>query len=254
MRIENRETVRAFLEDDPVGNAVVWDRVFQRQDLEVFADRARPRAVLTLERSSGGHDPHFVALHALTVGSAGPLIEALPAGPVFYHLTEEWPLALLASRAEQFRPRPAWLFSLDPVAFVDHPDPRVRPLEPEWAGTVAHLWEPDWPAEPYVRRRIEGGPTAAIYEDGEPIAWALTHVLTDRVGLIGMVHVLDSHRRRGLARAVVSAVVRDLLRDGKVPALHGYADNVASLALFPTLGFRKVKRQVWGEAVLKEND
>jgi hypothetical protein len=44
------------------------------------------------------------------------------------------------------------------------------------------------------------------------------------------------------------------MRDGKVPALHAYADNVASLALFPILGFRKVKRQVWGEAVLMEND
>jgi len=32
MRIENRETVRAFLEDDPVGNAVVWDRVLQRKN------------------------------------------------------------------------------------------------------------------------------------------------------------------------------------------------------------------------------
>ena len=140
------------------------------------------------------------------------------------------------------------------MAFADHPDPRVRPLEPEWAGTVLHLWEPDWPAELYVRRRIEGGPTAAIYDDGKPVASALRHILTDRVGLIGMVHILESHRRRGFARAVVSAVVRDLLRDGKVPALHAYADNVASLTLFPTLGFRKVKRQVWGEAVLKEND
>src|SRR5207245_8904536 len=66
-----------------------------------------------------------------------------------------------------------------------------------------------------------------------------------------MVHVLESHRRKGLAKAVVAAVSRELLQSGKVPALHAYVDNEASLALFPTLGFQKVRIQVWGEAVFQ---
>src|SRR5206468_1265941 len=94
-------------------------------------------------------------------------------------------------------------------------DKEVRPLDPNWAGLVAALWEPEWPAEGYVRRRIEAGPTAAVYDGGRPVAWALTHMVTDRVGIIGMVHVLEAYRRKGLARAVVSAISQDLIRAGK---------------------------------------
>jgi predicted GNAT family acetyltransferase len=102
-----------------------------------------------------------------------------------------------------------------------------------------------------VRRRIENGPTAAIYEDRGPIAWGLTHMVTNRVGIIGMVHVQEGFRRKGLARSVVAAVSRQLFKEGKIPALHAYVDNAASLTLFPTMGFRRVKRQVWGDAVFR---
>ena len=66
-----------------------------------------------------------------------------------------------------------------------------------------------------------------------------------------MVHVQDGFRRKGLARSVVAAVARELFRRDKIPALHAYVDNIASLSLFPTLGFRRVKRQVWGDAVFR---
>jgi predicted GNAT family acetyltransferase len=167
------------------------------------------------------------------------------------HLTEEFPLAVLEPKATEFHPLPAWLFELEARDFVDHPNPQVRPLDPRFAGLVARLWEPDWPAEGYVRRRIENGPTAAIYENGDPIAWGLTHMITNRVGIIGMVHVQEGFRRKGLARSVVAAVSRQLFREGKIPALHAYVDNAASLSLFPTLGFHRVRRQVWGDAVFR---
>jgi GNAT superfamily N-acetyltransferase len=203
-------------------------------------------AVHQTHRPNGAN---FIALAADDPAAAGVLLEALPKGFTILHLTEEFPLPILEARTAEFRPKTAWLFELRPEDFVDHRDERVQPLDPESAGTVARLWEPDWPAEGYVRRRIETGPTAAIQDGGEPVAWALTHTITDRVGIIGMVHVLESYRRKGLARAVVAAIARDLQRLGKRPALHAYVENVASLALFPTLGFRRVKRQVWGEAV-----
>jgi len=66
-----------------------------------------------------------------------------------------------------------------------------------------------------------------------------------------MVHVVEDHRRKGLAKSVTAAVSRALIESGKIPALHAYPDNAASLALFPTLGFRQVKLQVWGEAVFR---
>lgn len=229
----------------------MWDRVFQQSDLRVFAEGEPLRGVLAVERARRTDRPNFIALHAADAEAAGALCQLVPRGLTILHLTEELPLALLEPRAQEFHPRPAWLFQLDPADFVDNSDEKVRPLDAAWAERVAKLWEPEWPAEGYVRRRIEAGPTAAIYEAGEPVAWALTHMVTNQVGIIGMVHVLDGFRRKGLARSVVSAVSRDLLHQGKIPTLHAYVDNEASLSLFPTLGFRKVRRQIWGDAVFR---
>lgn len=232
-----------------MGNAIVWDRAFQQPEFEILADGIPAHGVMAVHRTLRPHGANFLALSAEHPSAAGVLLEDLPKGFTIIHLTEEFSLPILESWAVEFHPQPAWLFELLPEDFVDVPDPRVRPLGPESAGRVAKLWQPDWPAESYVRRRIETAPTAAIYEGAEPIAWALTHTITDRVGMVGMVHVLDAYRRRGLARAVVAAIVRDLQRLGKRPTLHAFVDNTASLALFPSLGFRRVKRQVWGDAV-----
>src|SRR5207237_911760 len=131
-----------------------------------------------------------------------------------HHLAGSWRFSAPAAPAVQ-------------ISSTSRPAPRDRPAMP-------------------ARQSI-----AAIYEGGEPIAWALTHTITDRVGVIGIVHVLEGYRRKGLARSVVAAVVRELQGLGKRPTLHAYVDNVASLSLFPTLGFHKVKRQVWGEAVFR---
>ena len=229
----------------------MWDRVFEQAGYEVYAEGEPPRGVMAVQRARSSRGANFIAMATRDADAAGRLGEAVPRGFTILHLTDEFPLAVLEPRAEEFRPLSAWLFELLPQDFVNHPDDRVRPLHPDWAGRIAKLWEPDWPAEAYVRRRIEGGPTAAIYEGGEPIAWALTHTITDRVGVIGIVHVLEGYRRKGLARSVVAAVVRELQGLGKRPTLHAYVDNVASLSLFPTLGFHKVKRQVWGEAVFR---
>jgi GNAT superfamily N-acetyltransferase len=250
--VVDRESVRGFLDADPIGNAIVWDRAFQAPDYEVFADGHPPRGVMAVHRTQRSPGANFIALAAQDAGAAGTLLEAVPRGFTIIHLgTEEFPLPLVEAHTIEFHPIPAWLFDLPPGHLVDRPDPRVRPLDLEAAARVANLWAPDWPAEGYVRRRIEEGPTAAIYEDGEPIAWALTHTITDRVGMIGMVHVLEGFRRKGLARAVVAAVAKGLERMGKRATLHAFIDNAASLALFPTLGFRRVKRQVWGDVVFR---
>ena len=250
-RVEDRDAIRTFLERDPVGNAVTWDRTFQQENYEVYAEGEPMEGVLAIQRARRADRPNMIALHVANPEAAGALTALLPTGFTLMHLTEEFPLAVLEPKATEFHPLPAWLFELEARDFVDHPNPQVRPLDPRFAGLVARLWEPDWPAEGYVRRRIENGPTAAIYENGDPIAWGLTHMVTNRVGIIGMVHVQEGFRRKGLARSVVAAVSRQLFKEGKIPALHAYVDNAASLSLFPTLGFRRVKRQVWGDAVFR---
>ena len=248
----DRDAVQRFLDADPVGTAFVWERGI-RPDVPTtaFTVGAPPRAVLGIVRPGWADGAAGLAMHALRPDDAGALLEAWPSGPVFVHLTEEWMRPLAESRARHLDLSRYWLFRLDAEDFVDHEAAGVRPLGPEWASLVAHHWSPDWEATGYVRSRINAGPAFAIFDGGKPVAWVLTHVETPTVSVIGFIHVLDPYRRRGYALSLTSAMVKDILRRGKLPALHVQTENTASLDLVCKLGFRRLKRQLFGEAVMR---
>ena len=244
--------MRPFLDAAPVENAVVWDRVFQNPDYqEVYVDRLPPRALLAMTRPGSHGDATGFALHAVDPAAAGPLVRLLPPGPAFGHVTDLALLDPVKARAEKVDARPAWLYRLDAKDFVDQQRHEVRPLDPRWAPMIARLWDPDWPAEGYVRRRIEKGPSFGVYVDGELVGWDMTHFETDRVVMMGFLHVLEGHRGKGYARSMGSALVRWILDRGKIPACHIYADNAASIELTERLGFHKVKQQAWGDFALR---
>src|SRR5207247_10136783 len=89
-----------------------------------------------------GRGATFIAIAGRDADAAGRLGEAVPRGFTILHLTDEFPLAVLEPRAEEFRPLSAWLFELLPQDFVNHPDDRVRPLPPAWAWRIAKLSAP----------------------------------------------------------------------------------------------------------------
>ena len=252
-RTDDRSAVEALLRKDPVTTAVVWNRAFDMEgpkDLYVDADPAK--AVLAVARPPWGDGGAGIAMHATDPRAAQELMPAWPKGPVFLHLTEEWMLPLVEARAETFDGGAFWLFELDPKDFHDHEGAGVEPLEPNWGDLVGKAWDPDWDrAGEFVRARIEAGHAYAVYEDGKPVAWALLHFETPTVAMMGFLHVLEPHRRKGYARSVSSALVKDILARGKTPALHVALDNVPSLELTASLGFHKVKKQVWGDAVMR---
>ena len=146
-----------------------------------------------------------------------------------------------------------------PVAGRREPDdagpdaaPGARPGDTVWAAVMDPLWGSQWGGVgAYVRARIEAGHAYAVYEDGQPVAWAFLHFETPTVSMMGFLHVLEPYRRKGHARSVASALVKDILRRGKIPALHVKTDNLPSLELTTSLGFHRVKKQVWGDAVIR---
>lgn len=246
------EAARRFLDADPVGTAVVRYRGFPEDHAaEVFVDGSPPRAVLACGRPRWTGGRPTLGLHATDPAAARRVAEAIPSGPGHIHLTEEWLSSVVEERTSGFEPRSAWLFALDAKDFVDLQETETREVGEEWAPLIAKTWEPDWPAEEYVRSRIRAGPTAGVFVDGRLVAWGLTHLETDRVSMMGFLHVRDDHRGRGYAKAVGAALIKDILRRGKIPALHVWVDNVPSLELTPQLGFHRVKRQVWADGVFR---
>lgn len=248
----DRDAVKKLLDADPVGTAFVWERGLRPDaPTAAFTVGAPPRAALGIVRPACAGGSSGVAIHAFRPDDAGELLAALPRGPVFVHLTDEWMAPLAESRVDQLDLNRFWLFRLEARDFVDHEAAGVRSLGPEWASRVAHHWSPGWDATAYVRSRMDAGPAMAVFDGGTPVAWVLTHVESPTVSLIGFIHVLDPYRRRGYALSLTSAIVKDILRRGKIPALHVQTENTASLDLVRKLGFRRLRRQLFGEGVMR---
>jgi len=249
--LEDREVVRALLFREPIRNATVIHRTFNHPDFSLaFADRVpNPLAVLALKASDHPAAPHQFALHATDTVAALHVLSAVPPGFALYHVADE-----LAFPAINKRLRVGWwgeaiYYAMDAKDFRDDQAHETALLDPIYAERVAKVWAPDWPATGYVRSRIEDGPSAAIYVDGEPVAWYLTHLETDHVVMLGFLHVLDAHRRKGYARSLSCAMIRQALARGKTPACHVYTDNEPSIRLMESLGFRRVCTQAWGDGV-----
>ena len=252
-RTKDRAAVEAFLDQDPVSSAVARYRSFEMEgEKEVYVDGEPPQAVLGVVRPEWATGAAGIALYGSDPRAAQEVLPAWPSGPCFFHLGGEWMLSLVEPRASELDGGVFWLFELDPKDFRDAVRHDVRPLGPEWAELVGKVWDPDWDrAAEYVRERIQAGHAYAVYEEGKPVAWAFTHLETPRVSMMGFLHVLEGHRGKGYARSVSSALTKDILARGKIPALHVKTDNMPSLELTASLGFHRVRKQVWGEAVMR---
>lgn len=253
IRSRDRATIEAFLSLDPVSSAVAWHRALDMEgEKEVYVDADPPRAVLGIVRPEWAEGGGGIALHATDPRAAQEVMPAWPHGPVFFHLSEEWMLPLMEARTDRWDGGVFWLFELDRKDFVGDVRHTVQPLGPEWAERVAKVWDPEWSRAPdYIRTRLNAGHGYAVYEDGKPVAWAFTHLETPRVSLMGFLHVLEGYRRKGYARSVSSALAQDILDREMIPALHVATDNMPSLELTASLGFHRVRKQVWGEAVMR---
>lgn len=249
--VEHREAVRDLLRADPVRNGVVIHRVYHHSDFTLlFADALpNPTAVLALAPSGSAEEPHQFALHARSAEAAQSVLRAVPRGACVFHAADEIAFAELRRRIATDWWGEALLYRLDQDSFRDAQKHDVKPVTPESAEMIAKLWAPDWPAAGYVRSRIENGPTAGIYADGELVAWDMTHLETDDVIVMGFLHVLDAHRGKGYAKSASSALAKGILTRGKTPTCHVYTDNEVSIRLTESLGFRRVCLQVWGSGV-----
>lgn len=233
--------------------AVVWNRAFDMEGpRELFVDGEPPRAFLASVRPPAFGGDGAIAMHAVEPGAARELLPAWPSGPTTVHLSEEWMLPFVEERAEKFDGSVFWLFELDAKDFRDSEQSGVQPLDPRWGEMIGKVWDPGWDlAGAYLRSHIEAGHAYAVYHDGKPVAWTLPHFETPTVSMMGFLHVLEPYRGKGYARAVSSALVKDILARGKIPALHVATTNVPSLELCASLGFHRLKKQVWGDAVIR---
>jgi ribosomal protein S18 acetylase RimI-like enzyme len=90
---------------------------------------------------------------------------------------------------------------------------------------------------PFARRTIELGGYLGLRRDGHLVAVAGRRLATDGLVEVSAVCVDPAHRREGLARVVVDAVVAGIRAEGRTPMLHAAADNTGAIALYEAMGF-----------------
>jgi GNAT superfamily N-acetyltransferase len=78
----------------------------------------------------------------------------------------------------------------------------------------------------------------AAFEGGLAVSFAYSATMTETLADIS-IDTLEGYRRRGIARAVVSRLIDEVIRLGKAPVWGANDDNVPSLALAATLGFTR---------------
>jgi len=85
----------------------------------------------------------------------------------------------------------------------------------------------------YIREQIKQGPGSAYRLEDTLAGWALTH----DDGAMGMLHVLDDYRRKGVAKAIVIDLIQKVRALGLTPYTYVEPSNSGSMELVTQLGF-----------------
>lgn len=240
------DRVREWLDGHPVRYAHVLHLLpSETGEAEVrLDDNDRPRSVLTFHPGK-----ERLAAASQEAEHLRPLLDALPSGTYRLSSIELDLIPILAEAMEVTLRSPVWLFrmrgeDLRPLRIAD-----TEPVREADAAMIAQHWAPDRDATDYVRRRILEGISSGVYLEGELVAWDMTHFETDKVVMLGFLHVKEAYRGRGYGKTVTTSTVEKVFAKGKIPAAEVFEDNAPSMRLTEGMGFTKVRRGAWGSGV-----
>jgi len=169
----------------------------------------------------------------------------------YFASIESWMLPFFHSRWEMKWALTANRYYLpDEVTLEPPADIKIRKLKAAEAEYIYRYSEyQTYTSADYLKTRIERGLSAGIEENGQLLAWVLTH---DDLA-IGTLHVLESARRKGYATVLTNYMISELRKKGIIPFVQIVPDNTASIRLAERSGFR-FDREVSWLAIRKKKD
>lgn len=231
------ESIRRFLLKDPLRNAYQISMLDENGLKVITDDMEKPHGIILVREGTitmkGDKD---VLLN---------LMERLEPGEYRFHSVDAEAFEAAAMYVQDIDDHPTWMLKRDRDKFGE-PEMEVVPLEEKDAVEINEYWglgERD--STEYIRYRIKKGPAYGIRQDGELVAWSLTHRVTDHVMMLGFLHVKEDWRRNGFAKAITERLCRDALELGVIPVVDIFKDNRESLELAYNLGFEKIGEGHW---------
>lgn len=178
----------------------------------------------------------------------GALAALVPGdGEIWIVEGEPWPLP--AGTREMKRAILAQMVAEGPPPVPREGEPLIIALGEDDAPEMAALAEHAKPG-PWGPKTHRYGPFFGIRQNGRLLAMAGQRILVPGMAEVSGVSTWEDCRGRGLARALIGHVMRDMVARGERPFLHSYADNAGAIALYESLGFR-IRREVHVLAIAK---
>jgi ribosomal protein S18 acetylase RimI-like enzyme len=242
--IKNNRKVIALYEQDFFLNIWAINLIFNLEppDLHLFVDNPEePRGVIVNE---GGYFWHAYSPDKnLSLG----MLDGLPWGDREFGFAgiPEYQAQHLRRRRQVVWENPCYLYVLtEPEKFSGEIVAEIEELTPDCVQLVSDVWPHGGHGDgrlTYLHDCIKKGPTAAIYQDDRPIAFALVH--SD--GSMGILHTEPEFREQGWGRLVSTALVRKLLDLDQPVFCYILRDNLASINLTESMGLTRIAEVSW---------
>lgn len=245
IRLTDKDTIRAFLNTDRALMAYALgdlDEAFWPQS--VFYGTYLGDQLESVVLLYQGLDPAVLTAFGDPYGLSAVLEEQLLPREIYYLIVPEMEM-ILRSCYKLPKQEREWRMVLDHGNFSPPTMLDVAHLEPEHAGVLAELYRhAAGPGEEIVAFspwQIAHGMFYGVWDGGELVATAGTHVWSEAEGVvaIGNVFTRPEYRGRGYASACTGAVTQAALSTGlDTIVLNVRCDNAAAIHVYEKLGFR----------------
>jgi len=173
------------------------------------------------------------------------ILSNLDEGDTFFASLEEWIAQIIKGDRDTkwYLHMPRYILPLDRVLpSQTHP---VQPIGTQYVEMVAKSWlydDADEGSSAYVLACLNRGPTAAVFLEGEPVAWAAVH----EDGALGFLFTKEEYRGRGFAQSITINLINQQRKLGRTSFVN-IEEGKNSLGLAMKLGFVRYGSTCWIE-------
>jgi ribosomal protein S18 acetylase RimI-like enzyme len=93
----------------------------------------------------------------------------------------------------------------------------------------------------FERDPLSRGPWYGVWRDGQLVAQGGIHLFLSRAAEIGNIVTARTHRREGLARQIVAALLGELKAEDRPAFLQVFENNRPALAFYDAVGFKQLR-------------
>lgn len=243
---DRRSAAKDYLSREPVVNSYQIARlneeeteIFLKDEEEISGILLRKEGTITMRGS-------FESMKDL-------LAEHIKVGEEYrFHAVDPNSFRAVQEVLEVEDDRPTWLLRRE-YEKPREPNTEVEDLKEEDALVINEYWGlSSSDSTDYIKERIEKGPAFGIRKEGELVGWSLTHFITEKTMVLGMLHIKEGWRRRGFAKDITEKFCLKAEEEDLTPAVQIFKDNEPSLSLASDLGFEIRADHHWFNGVKEE--